>query len=247
MVRTLPLVIALLLVIGAGLLHGRWTHRWSRSRALEDAAKQLDQLPLTLGDWHGEDLKLNREQLELGEIVGHVSRRYEDPLHHEALTVLIVCGRPGPIAAHTPDVCYAGAGFELCGPTERYSLPRSPSQPAAEFQNALMSRPGVPLPSVQRIYWSWSVDGRWQVPRNPRLAFGSQQVLYKLYVIRELSSTDLPVAEDPSPRFLRVLLPELNRLLFPRENHEGVPRRQPTAAAFLHRPEVRSHQALRRS
>ena len=38
MLRILPIVIAVPLVIAAGYVHGRWTDRWSPSRAVEAAA-----------------------------------------------------------------------------------------------------------------------------------------------------------------------------------------------------------------
>ena len=49
-------------------------------------------------------------------IKGCVYRRYRNPRTGESVSVLLVCGRGGPISVHTPDVCYAGAGYR---PTAR--------------------------------------------------------------------------------------------------------------------------------
>ncbi|WP_237722551.1 exosortase-associated EpsI family protein [Singulisphaera acidiphila] len=208
------MTIALALVISAGVVHGRWTHRWTVSHAIEDAAARLDRVPLTLGDWQGEPMELDRKQLALGEIAGYIARRYVNRLNQDTVTVLLVCGSPGPISVHTPDVCYVGAGFELSGEAGLFSVPRESSFPRAEFRNALLQKPSVHWPTYLRILWSWSAVGPWEVPDNPRLAFASRQVLYKLYVIRQPTSADEPVEDDPSPRFLRILLPELERVLF---------------------------------
>ncbi|SIO61448.1 Protein of unknown function [Singulisphaera sp. GP187] len=212
MLRLLPMTIALVMVVSAGIVHGQWTQRWTVSHAIEDAAARLERLPLVLGDWQGETLELNREQVVLAGIAGYVARRYEESLSKDAVTILLVCGSPGPISVHTPDVCYSTAGFELIGEPDLFALPIETSRSTAEFRHALLGKTNAPVPTYLRIFWSWSAAGPWEVPENPRVAFASNQVLYKLYVIRELSADDEPIEEDPSPAFLRILLPELEKL-----------------------------------
>ena len=208
------MTIALTLVVTAGIVHGRWTQRWTVSHAVEDAVARVSRVPMTLGDWRGKAFELDREQLAVGEIAGYVARRYEDRLNGDAVTILLVCGAPGPISVHTPDICYSGAGFEPIGSPGKFSLPLESSGPAARFRNALMSKTSASGPTYLRILWSWSADGTWEVPENPRLAFAPKDVLYKLYVIRESSSADERIEDDPSPKFLRLLLPELEQALF---------------------------------
>jgi hypothetical protein len=212
--RTLPMATALVLVIAAGLVHGQWTRRWGRSDAVESAAARLERIPLTLGDWHAQSETLSRRQLEVAEIAGYVARRYENRAGKGAVTILLVCGRPGPISVHTPDICYAGAGFEPLQPPSRVTLPGDSSDPPAEFWSAVLSKPGASGPTHLRILWSWSATGAWEAPDNPRLAFAPRQVLDKLYVIRTLSAADEKLETDPSLDFLRVFLPELERILF---------------------------------
>ncbi|SIN67712.1 Protein of unknown function [Singulisphaera sp. GP187] len=232
MLRSLPMVAALILVIAAGIVHGRWTQRWTVSHAIEEAAAKIDRLPTTLGDWQGEAFELDRKQLELAEIAGYVARRYTDRIQGDVVTILLVCGAPGPISVHTPDICYSGAGFEPIGAPREFSLPSEPSSPPAQFRNGLMVKTSTPVPAYLRILWSWSASGNWEAPQNPRLTFASKDVLYKLYVIREQTSADERAEADPSPRFLRLLLPELQQILF---DHPAVKResigaeRTPTA------------------
>ncbi|WP_406695894.1 exosortase-associated EpsI family protein [Singulisphaera sp. Ch08] len=216
MLRLLPTTLALALVISAGIVHGRWTQRWAVSHTIEDAAARLRRLPMTLGDWQGMPMELDRKQVELAEIAGYVVRRYEDRVNKDVVTILLVCGSPGPISVHTPDICYAGAGFELIGAPELFTGPTHPSGPPALFRNALFGKTNATVPTYLRILWSWSASGPWVVPENPRLAFASSQVLYKLYLVRQPTSTDERIEDDPSPRFLGLLLPELEQILFGR-------------------------------
>jgi hypothetical protein len=208
------MMIALALVIAAGLVHGRWTQRWSASRAVEDAVARLGQVPTNVGAWQGRLLEMDREQLARANIAGHVARRYGRRDGTAAVTILLVCGLPGPIAVHTPDICYAGAGYELLGAPATLSVPDGPGGGPAEFRHAVFGKTNSPVPSYLRILWTWSADGSWKAPENPRLAFAPQRALYKLYVIHEMDTSEQRVEDDPSLELLRSLLPELERALF---------------------------------
>jgi hypothetical protein len=213
MTRTLPVVAALALVLACGLVGGRWAARGSKPLEVEAAVARLDRIPEVIGDWRGRPaMALDRRVLAMAEIAGYVSRRYEDRRSGAAVSLLVVCGRPGPIAVHTPDICYPGAGFAAVGP------PAPQAIGPAEFQVAIFGKPAAAVPTYLRVFWSWKAWGggrRWQTPGNPRLVFAPAAALYKLYVVREMASAREPMAADPGREFLRALLPELERALTP--------------------------------
>jgi hypothetical protein len=223
MLRALLLTTALALVIAAGLVHGRWTDRWTTSHAVEEAVVRLERVPMTLGDWQGRALGLDREVLATAEIAGYIARGYENRRSNAVVTVLLVCGRPGPISVHTPDICYAGAGFEPSRPPAVLSLPLERSGPPATLRDAVLVKPSSTVPTSLRILWTWSAAGAWEAPDNPRLAFAPRQFLYKLYVIREPAVADGRIEDDPSLEFLRILLPELELALFGRASDRTEP------------------------
>src|SRR5262245_3153551 len=113
MKQTLPLIAAITVVLSSGVAQGIWAHRWIPSRGIEVAVSRLDNVPKVIGDWEGEDEELDGRQVEVGEIAGHISRRYRNRLDGSVVTLLLMCGRPGPIAVHSPEICYAGSGYEL--------------------------------------------------------------------------------------------------------------------------------------
>jgi Protein of unknown function (DUF3485) len=129
MPRALPIATAPALVIAAGLVRGQWTRRWATSHAVEVALARLERVPVTLGNWRGRSLELDREQLTTAEIAGSIARRYENRRTGATVTVLLVCGRPGPISVHSPDICYPGAGFRPMGSLARQSLPIAGVEP----------------------------------------------------------------------------------------------------------------------
>lgn len=214
MKRHLPLLIGIAIIISAGFVHGRWTNRWRNSDELEQAIARLDRIPLAIGDWQGQPLELDREQLEQGEIDGYLARRYVDRKTGQAISILLVCGLPGPIAEHTPDVCYGGSGYDLTAESAQWSAPSESSQTPPAFQVGTFLKAGSIPPQALRIFWAWKADGSWQAPTDPRLAFATQPALYKLYVIRELKSPAEGIEDDPAATFLRAtLLPELEKTL----------------------------------
>jgi hypothetical protein len=201
------------MVAATGFFHGRWTRRWATPYAIEAGVAALRRVPLTLGDWRGRPFELGREQLAVAEIDGYVARRYTD-VRGVALTLLLVFGRPGPIAVHTPDVCYAGAGFESTEPPAERTLRLGPDGRVARFRYAAFGKTNSVAPVYLHIYWAWSSDGTWEAPDDPRLTFASRQALYKLYVISETATAERRPEDDPSLTFLQTLLPELERDLF---------------------------------
>jgi hypothetical protein len=212
MLRVLPLLTAVPLVLAYGIGAGLWTDRWGRSEAPAQAAARLRDVPLSVGPWQGRPRELDARQAERAEVSGSLLCDYVHAETGATLTVLLVCGRPGPIALHPPDVCCRGAGYIPAGAIAHLDVPAE-AVSSASFSVARFKKSG-PIPEPLRVFWSWSADGNWLVPANPRFQFGRAAALYKLYVIRSLPSLEEPLEKDPSQEFLRLFLPEIARSLF---------------------------------
>jgi len=210
MTRNLAVAVVLATLLGSGVVHGLWTHRWKPAHELQVAAARLDEVPLTVGDWRGEPAELDAAQAELAGLAGSWMRRYTNRRGGATVAVLLMCGRPGPTSVHTPQWCYGGAGYELTGPEARCSV-NPPGAAPAEFWAARFHKQG----SYLRILWGWSGDGTWQAPDYPRLTLARFPALYKIYIIRELTNPHERPEDDPCLEFLRQFLPELSRSLFP--------------------------------
>jgi len=208
--RTLPLILGLLLIVAAGYVHGRLTDRWADSRSSAEAVAKIARLPMELGSWRGQDQPLDPEVIKQAGIAGYASRRFVDSRTGAAVTVLLVCGRPGPIAAHTPEVCYPGAGYEPVGEAKLRTIPVAEGGPPAEFLARDFARPSVPEARPTRILWAWSGGTVWETSENPRLSFARHANLYKLYVVSEQPAQ--PV-DEPTNEFLKLLLSALRSLL----------------------------------
>jgi hypothetical protein len=199
-------------LLGCGVVHGLWTNRWTAAAAVRAAAQRLSQVPSRIGDWEGKDLELGARERQVAGGAAYLSRRYVNARTGAAVTVYVVCGRPGPVAVHTPDVCYSAAGFEVAGEPAPHPVELDGAAPAEFNRVEVRRQEGSAAAARQEVLWSWAADGKWQTPRSPRLAFARYPVLYKLYVIRALPAEAGP-ADAGADEFIRVLLPEIQKCL----------------------------------
>jgi exosortase/archaeosortase family protein len=208
-------VACLALVVAPAVVHGVWSERWGQSEAMRQAVARLERVPMDAGDWKGEPMPLSPRHRAIAEIRGYLLRRYRRSPREQGLSVLLLCGRPGPVSVHTPDVCYRGAGYQMVGEPEAVWVDLG-ADGEAWFWVADFRQRNVPAPRTLRIFWSWH-DREWEAAEQPRLAHAGLPVLWKLYVIRELTRPGEPVQSDPALAFLRQWLSVLDRALWERD------------------------------
>src|SRR5262249_27601274 len=209
MLRTVPLLAALPLLAVVGVAEGLWTNRWGPSADLDAASARLADLPLNVGEWEGQVLELDQRQGAQAGMHGYLMRAYVHRETGSSLRVLIICGRPGPVAIHTPDVCYGGAGFVLTDGPAREALAANAVAPSPQFWSARFKKQKDAQPEQLRIRWAWTADGAWQAPDNPRLKFVGSSHLYKIYLIHRITGLEEHPEEDPTEDSLRAFLPQL--------------------------------------
>lgn len=223
--RLLPLVLAIGLTVAAGVVK----LSWSAPTDLRATLARLDNVPMNVGDWVGTARPFDQKEVDSAGIKGGVLRTFRKASTGEDVTMMIVCGAPGPISVHTPDVCYGSAGFKML--TERMPKPIRPAArkpaadakgtgAAADFWTLRMRKDAAAIPQDLEVTFGWSDNGTWQAPeRDARLVYAGSPALFKLYVVRAVDPASPlagPVPEsDPSVDFLKALVPELNKALFP--------------------------------
>lgn len=215
MSRTWPILTAAAILLLSGAGHGLWTGRWRESDEVVRAVAQLDRLPLTLGDWQGRPAAATDPKiLARAGISGCLSRHYVNRRDGSMMSVMLMCGPPGPIATHPPEICMMGAGFEATSTTGKVLASSGAAAQAAEFKAVTFRKPGPTNPMYLNLFWSWNALGAWTTPDYPRLAFAPHPVLYKLYVSRQTTQDGRRLQDDPCLGFLKVLLPAIETSLF---------------------------------
>ena len=211
MQRFLVIVSAGIVLVASGVVHGVWTDRWSDQGDLAETAQRLEQLPLTIGAWHGTAAEMEKDP-NTG-LAGMIARRYVNATTGKSVTLFLACGRSGPVCTHTPDVCYAGSGYEVEQP-KKFRLPSTTAEMPPEFWTARFVKERAAGKSHLRIFWSWHGAETWKVADNPRLSFAGEKVLYKMYLIRDMVAHDEPIEGDACVEFMQDLLPVFRRTVF---------------------------------
>ena len=214
MFRPTLVVLAFLIVLGSGVAQGLWSGRWVSARDLEEARQRLERVPERVGDWEmEEEREVSAKEQQIAGIVGYKSRLYVNRQTGQAVSVLLVCGRPGAIAVHTPDVCFEGAGYRRMDEPARQIFALAERSVPGQFWRARFTRYEAGVPLRLQAYWGWNAGGgAWVAADNPRWEFLGRTVLYKLYASRVLTGEEGEA--DTCVGFLRQFLPALHEVLF---------------------------------
>jgi hypothetical protein len=214
MIRWFCALAAALALIAAGIVHGYWTDRWTTSNDTLEAAELLERIPLQIGEWEGKPIEVKPGQAGPG-VTGCIQRNYTNSRLGVTVVLALVNGRPGPVATHTPEVCYGASGY-LVG--KRESIRLDTGDAAAQFWTSDAVRTKVTEETKLRLYWAWNGGQGWVASGDARSEFPRHRhpVLHKLYVLRDLSGNEAGPRnkEEPCEAFLRALLPELDKALF---------------------------------
>jgi hypothetical protein len=209
--KTLPLLLVAALLIADGIDYGLWTNRWRSPEELVQAVARVEHAPVKVGDWHGEaGTPLSEREIQMAGFSGNVVRTYRNRITGQSISVMLACGRSGPLSVHTPDICYRGAGYEVM----RTITKRDETDAEAKLWQAYFAKADGLSPTELRVVWAWNSSGSWLAPDNPRFSFAGAPALYKLYVIQEMVPGDRN-ADEACAEFLRQFLPALNKELFP--------------------------------
>jgi hypothetical protein len=218
--RSLPIIIALGLILGTGVAQGVWSYRWRSPFDYDKMTTTLQGVPKTLGDWEGEDQEVDEDSLQVGRIDAYLSRIYTNRYTGESVGILLVCGQPGPISLHPPTICFSAAGAVQISPVTSHDFVYAPTGEDLKYFTTDFSRGSSPADTIQtRVLWTWKGTGSWLAPSLPRWAFGSEPLLAKLYVTR--SERELPpldpiqgqAVDESTGELLRLLMPELDRVM----------------------------------
>lgn len=207
----LPLLAFAGLTVTAGLLHGWHTGRWRPSGEVNSAVERLQAVPLSGGDWRGESEPLEGEDLKRAGITGHVSARFRNIVTGDRVSMLLVCGRAGPISVHTPETCYGGAGFEPSG--DRYRKEVRVGDRSVAVWAMRFTAPQTSASKRIEVNWGWNGGDGWLAPESSRWSLSRYPALYKLYVVRDLPAAGSQAQRDSSAEFLQAYLPLLEKAL----------------------------------
>lgn len=215
MTRFFAPLVALVILLAAGFLHGSLTGRWVDRGNEADALNRLQRIPSEFGEWKGVEQELKLDELAGAGIRGGFTRIFTNSRTGDRVTMMLLYGKATQLSVHTPDVCYPAAGYAQVGGLTRILVsPEGQSNPSHFFVNSFRHK-DRPTGDELTVHYAWGVDGFWQAPeKDARLTFAWYPGIYKMYIVRSLSKPNEAVDSGPSVEFLEQAVPVLNTALF---------------------------------
>src|SRR5262249_36917537 len=119
----------------------------------------------------------------------------------------VIVGPPGPVAVHTPEICYSSRDFAIKGERRLMTVKDANQQTHSLWELNLKSR--APGGNALRVAYAWSPGGNWEASAHPRFAFGGLPYLYKLQVSVTANDDSKSSGFDPCQDFLSNFLSQL--------------------------------------
>jgi hypothetical protein len=194
---------AIAMLLLGGVSHGLFSNRWGVAEDIVSLGKKLSEIPTEIGPWKcTQDSKLDENVEKTLEAKGYISRLYTHQTTGESVNVFVVFGPKGPIAVHTPEVCYSARAVTQ-------TSERTPAPVESEFKEGALWKLAFETNTVDKrkmnVFYGWSEGGVWQAAANPR--FWRTNYLYKI----QTSCQATGKKEDSTDEFFKLFLPELRK------------------------------------
>lgn len=197
------------LIAASGFASGRFTTADNSQQKLDRVSTKLTMLPTVCGDWTSESLDVDPAEVRIAEATGTILRRYTHRRSGDLVTVLMLCGPPGPISVHPPTACYQARGYRLAVDPERVTFGANDS--THEALVAEFSNPAGFAEDRVGIIWCWTADDRWSAPENPRLEFARESALFKLYITWDRAGDARPIESSIPEEFFHSFISRFNQ------------------------------------
>lgn len=196
---------AMAMLLLGGVAHGILSNRWGVPEDIVSLGNKLGEIPKEVGPWKcSSESQLEKTTEKLLEAKGYISRVYTHEATGESVNVFVVFGPKGPIAVHTPEVCYSARAVTQ-------TSERSPVQVESEGKEGSLWKLGFETNSIDKrkmsVYYGWTEGGPWQAAQSPR--FWRTDYLYKI----QTSCQATGKKEDSTDEFFKFFLPELRKHL----------------------------------
>jgi hypothetical protein len=197
--------------VAGGWYHGQTSRRWGVKHDERIAGDRLETpLPQSFGNWKYEDKRdFSEEVVNVLQCEGYINHIYVNQQTGDMVTVAVLVGPHGPVAVHTPEICYSSRNYSIAAGREKKTIKTKDGREHSLWQLALEPQKADLLP--QTVLYGWSTGTTWEAAEHPRFSYGGTSHLYKvqLAVTSPAKIADYDPAEDFLSSFLSELQPKL--------------------------------------
>jgi hypothetical protein len=199
--------VCLALTLGSGVLRGRMDYRWGPSSEMLAAAGRVAELPVQIGAWQAVRREhLDEQAVAMLRCTGNILRVYMHEPTGRQVSLALMVGPAGPLAVHTPEVCYRSTNYREQESRRRTRIvDRAGGRHDFFVTTFRENRAGERL---LRVYYAWNLNQEWVAPAGARTAFAGVSMLYKIQAATFVGEGDEPEA-DAARDFLEDALLEI--------------------------------------
>lgn len=202
--KTIVFVFCVALTVLSGVLRGVVDQRWGMSEGMQEAALRVEALPEQIGKWKAAHIApLDDDAAEMLRCAGSTVRSYIHPQTGESVSLIFLVGPAGPLAIHTPEVCYGSSNFTTVEARKRKII-KDVNGDEHPFSYITFAENKVGK-QLQRVYYAWNRGGEWVAPDSPRTSFAGVPMLYKVQIATNAVGGEAEM--DAAEKFLRDSLP----------------------------------------
>ena len=175
---------------------------------MSDAAEKLESLPRQFGDWEAcGERRLDENTEKMLECAGHISRRYVNRRTNAEISMIVLLGPSGPIAVHTPEICFSSRDYETKQAREAIQIDDQNQLWNVTFRSLKLDAESL------SVYYGWSVGDKWAAADDPRYDFAGSPYLYKIQLAGTATLGNAGKSNDDCRVFLSDFLPVLKKHL----------------------------------
>jgi EpsI family protein len=203
----------LLMVVLVGASAGvRWV-RASRYADLIEAGElppfPMDEIPMVIGPWKGEDAKLDSDVARVTGASGIASRIYTDGRTGVKLSVIVLYGPASKVYIHSPEVCYPSSGFRLVEGPLTQKIPVGDKK--VPFASLLYEKGFGSVRDRRQVYYTWHHGGAWTPAMPVHKKVERVPGMFKVHIERRAGMQEQIDLSDPCIDFLKLLMVDLQR------------------------------------
>ena len=195
--------------IVAGILHGNMTDRWGISDDGKKAGELIEQLPEKFGNWElqEEGREMSGEARKQLRCHGYAYGTYVNPKTGKSASIAFLLGPPGPIAVHTPEICFSSRDFKATGKRKPITIETNGGE-KSRFWSLGFKSTRIDASDIQVVY-AWNGGKGWTASKSPRWEYSGSPYLYKLQIV--CPANDPTSGQNPCEQFLKEFLPVANQ------------------------------------
>jgi hypothetical protein len=206
----LALAVALLAASGAVRAWQSWGVNEALRRGLESPFP-LSDLPMTLGDWKGEERELEPEVAAATGCTDHIVRSYRNDKTGSRVDLILLYGPTTEVIKHSPMICYPYAGFSTAASPEGRAVEVGGS--SYPFLSMVFAKGEGDQTLREEVYFTWGAayPGRpgvtWGTDMGPWKRLARIPGLYKVHLQRFVAAQEAREFGNPCEAFLGELMP----------------------------------------